>query len=213
MKTYTYDEALKEPGVYKTLHFPENFDPDFESPVFGNYDFHSDGETLIPFYLHEKMSDERHIWVSEIFAKIAWREIIFRLSLGMKESFCIRIRNKGVISYLSVNGKTNWKDLKTAKKHARDLIGEYDEIVIETNESGAFVLELAWQGLFNRVLSKYMKLYHVTNGKAYWAGREMNLEQYKEYVRKAYGSLRGVKFVYANDLNEALHKAVNKEIV
>jgi hypothetical protein len=49
-----------------------------------------------------------------------------------------------------------------------------------------------------------MKLYHVTSGRAYCAPPGLPLENYRNAVRTAYGSLRGVRFVRAESRGEAL---------
>lgn len=53
-----------------------------------------------------------------------------------------------------------------------------------------------------------MFLYHVINGNAYRCPSGMTEDEYKEWVKCGYGSLRGVKFVWADDKNDALHKAL-----
>lgn len=52
-----------------------------------------------------------------------------------------------------------------------------------------------------------MKLYHITNGNAFLAPDGMDEKSYKAWVKQAYGSLRGVRFVWAENRNQALFKA------
>jgi hypothetical protein len=52
-----------------------------------------------------------------------------------------------------------------------------------------------------------MKLYHITNGNAYLAPNGMDEKAYKTWVKQAYGSLRGVRFVRAENRNQAISKA------
>jgi hypothetical protein len=56
-------------------------------------------------------------------------------------------------------------------------------------------------------------MYHVVGGKVYCNLDGFSLEDYKAYVRKAYGNLRGVKFVMAKDRNQALDKAANNKTI
>lgn len=68
MKQYTYDEARKNPGIYKTI-FPGETGENPED--LGLFDFHSDGENLIPFYGGVREAEDRYIWDREIFKKIS----------------------------------------------------------------------------------------------------------------------------------------------
>ena len=48
-------------------------------------------------------------------------------------------------------------------------------------------------------------LYHVTNGLAYRAPADITtLDEYKDWLRSSYGSLRGVRFTRANSKDEAI---------
>jgi hypothetical protein len=47
-------------------------------------------------------------------------------------------------------------------------------------------------------------LYHISGGRAYRADRGQSLPNERKRLRKAYGDLRGVKFVFARSRHEAL---------
>lgn len=54
-----------------------------------------------------------------------------------------------------------------------------------------------------------MNSYHITNGSVYCAPNHIkNMKDYKEWVREAYGNLRGVKFVKADNRMDAIVKAL-----
>jgi hypothetical protein len=57
------------------------------------------------------------------------------------------------------------------------------------------------------------KIYHVVNGRVYACHESLTLKEYKETVKRAYGSLHGVKFVMAKDRNQALDRAANNKTV
>jgi len=52
-------------------------------------------------------------------------------------------------------------------------------------------------------------LWHISNGKVFAAPSDKSYKEYVEYVRNAYGSLRGIKFVYAPNRALAQWKAAN----
>lgn len=48
-------------------------------------------------------------------------------------------------------------------------------------------------------------MYHVVNGKVYACPDDIDdMEEYKKWVKKAYGNLRGVKFTFARNRHDAL---------
>lgn len=56
--------------------------------------------------------------------------------------YSVRLVYKGAESYLSYRGKTSWKTLRTAKKHAKDMIGNgsADQAIIEDEFGDVLVI-------------------------------------------------------------------------